>query len=263
MRRNRRQKNKNDGFGNLLFITGTVLLISVIVFGIVYAIYNSKLKSEARVSQLNSRKIGELVPSIQSDIETQSASTLISKSVDEVKEEEETAIKQEDNKTYEETIPEPTAIREEKTSKPEETEAVPTKKELMFKMPVDGEIIMKYAEDNLVYSDTLEEWITHLGIDIEADKTTVVKSSEEGTVKSIKNDPRYGLTVIVEHADGFKTVYSNLLTSEFVSEGEKLQRGQTIGTVGTSAAFEITEPPHLHFEIWKDGKQVDPEIYVK
>ena len=82
-------------------------------------------------------------------------------------------------------------------------------------------MVRDFAVDNLIYSDTLQEWTTHTGIDIKAEKTTVVKSAEAGTVKTIKNDPRYGLTIIIEHANGFQTVYSNLLTSEFVVEGEK------------------------------------------
>ncbi len=135
--------------------------------------------------------------------------------------------------------------------------------ELSFEKPVEGEIIREFAKDNLVYSQTLEEWTTHTGIDIKADKTTVVKSAEAGTIKSIKNDPRFGLTVVIEHANGFQTVYSNLLTSEFVVEGEVVEKGQSIGTVGNTAAFEIADEPHLHFEIIKDGNQVDPSIYIK
>ena len=114
----------------------------------------------------------------------------------------------------------------------------------------------------MLYSNTLNEWTTHLGIDIKADKTTVVKAAYEGTVESIKNDPRYGLTVIIEHDDGFKTVYSNLLTSEFVVEGEKVKTGQTIGTVGNTATFESKDESHLHFEILKDNEKVDPTLYV-
>ena len=135
--------------------------------------------------------------------------------------------------------------------------------ELSFEKPVEGEIIREFAKDNLVYSQTLEEWTTHTGIDIKADKTTVVKSAKAGTIKSIKNDPRFGLTVVIEHANGFQTVYSNLLTSEFVVEGEAVEKGQSIGTVGNTAAFEIADEPHLHFEIIKDGEQVDPSIYIK
>ena len=92
----------------------------------------------------------------------------------------------------------------------------------VFTYPVEGEISMEYAKDKLVYSNTLGEWITHLGVDIKAEKTTVVKASASGIIKSIKNDPRYGLTVIIQHDDGYQTVYSNLLTAEFVVEGEEV-----------------------------------------
>ena len=136
-------------------------------------------------------------------------------------------------------------------------------KDPTFIMPVEGEIVKHYGKEKLIYSDTLKEWTTHLGIDIKADKTTVVKSSSEGIVKSIKNDPRYGLTVVVEHKNGFSTVYSNLLTAEFVVVGEEVKAGQTLGTVGNSATFEIVDDPHLHFELLKDGNSVDPEMYVK
>ena len=68
-----------------------------------------------------------------------------------------------------------------------------------------------------MYSETLQEWVVHNGIDIKADKTTVVKAAAAGKVSSIKNDPRYGLTITIEHSNGFKTVYANLLTAEFVT----------------------------------------------
>ena len=132
-----------------------------------------------------------------------------------------------------------------------------------FIVPVDGEIIKHYGKEKLIYSETLKEWTTHLGIDIKADKTAVVKASADGTVKSIKNDPRYGLTVVLEHQSGFTSVYANLLTAEFVAQGETVKAGQTLGTVGNSATFEILDDSHLHFEILKDGNNVDPEMYVK
>ena len=147
------------------------------------------------------------------------------------------------------------------TSKTEEPKQ--ENKELSFIKPVDGEISKEYAKDNLVYSETLKEWTTHLGVDIKADKTTVVKAAEAGTIKSIKNDPRYGLTVVIDHGNGYESIYANLLTSEFVVENEKVKKGQSIGTVGNTAVFEVTDEPHLHFEIQKDSIQVDPNLYMK
>ena len=140
---------------------------------------------------------------------------------------------------------------------------VETKKEITFVKPTEGDVICEYAKDNLIYSETLKEWITHTAIDIKADKTSVIKASAEGIVKSIVNDPRYGLTVVIEHDDGYETVYANLLTAEFVVVGEEVTQGQTIGTVGNTASFESSMECHLHFELIKDGEYLDPAIYLK
>lgn len=142
-------------------------------------------------------------------------------------------------------------------------EKTETKKEVNFTKPTEGEIICEFAKDNLIYSETLKEWITHTAIDIKADKTSVIKASADGIVRSIVNDPRYGLTVVIEHDDGYQTVYSNLLTAEFVVEGEEVKQGQTIGTVGNTASFESEMEDHLHFELLKDGEYMDPAIYMK
>lgn len=142
-------------------------------------------------------------------------------------------------------------------------EKTETKKEVNFTKPTEGEIICEFAKDNLIYSETLKEWITHTAIDIKADKTSVIKASADGIVRSIVNDPRYGLTVVIEHDDGYQTVYSNLLTAEFVVEGEEVKQGQTIGTVGNTATFESEMEEHLHFELIKDGEYMDPAIYIK
>lgn len=136
-------------------------------------------------------------------------------------------------------------------------------KELEFESPVSGEIIKDYAEDTLVYSKTLDEWGTHLGIDIRANKTTIVKASESGIVEKINTDPRYGNSITINHGNGFKTIYSSLLSSDFVKVGDEVEKGDTIGTVGDSASFEIADDSHLHFEMYKDGKQVNPTLYLK
>ena len=157
------------------------------------------------------------------------------------------------------------AKKEEKpvTEVKEEQPIKEVKKEITFVKPTDGEIIGEFANENLIYSETLKEWITHTAIDIKADKTSVIKSAADGIVRSIVNDPRYGLTVIVEHDDGYETVYSNLLTAEFVVEGEEIKQGQTIGTAGNTASFESNMECHLHFELLKNGEYLNPAIYLK
>ena len=159
--------------------------------------------------------------------------------------------KEKTNKEKENTLAETNSNLSSNTKKEDE-------EEIKFVEPVKGEIIREFAPESLVYSETLKEWITHNGVDIKADKASVVVSACDGKVSAINNDPRYGLTVIIEHNDGYKTVYSNLLTAEFVVEGEEVKAGQTIGTIGNSANFEIADDYHLHFELIKDGKYIDP-----
>ncbi|MBR0428113.1 MAG: M23 family metallopeptidase [Clostridia bacterium] len=133
---------------------------------------------------------------------------------------------------------------------------------IKFEAPIKGEILREFAKDSLVFSNTLQEWITHNGVDIKADKTSVVKSAANGTISSIKNDPRYGLTVIINHDNGYQTIYSNLLTAEFVVKDEKVKMGQSIGTVGNSASFEVEDEYHLHFEVLKENEYLDPTQFM-
>ena len=265
MRRGRREKiSGNDGFRHFVFLSGGIVLVILITFIITFIVYNNKIK-DSTYSALTTEKIADLVPNTEeylndSNSYIEQASTDIGKSIEEAINEIE---QKEETNVAKETIPE----KDTKVSNKEEvieTNAQPEKvKDPEFSIPVEGEIMRGFAKDTLIYSDTLEEWITHLGIDIRADRTTVVKASEGGTIASIKNDPRYGLTIVIEHVNGFKTIYSNLLTTEFVKEGEEVEKGAAIGTVGNSASFEIVDEPHLHFEILKDGENLDPNIYLK
>lgn len=276
MRRDSRRKQDNL-LKNKMMISAGIALIVVIVAAISFVMYGGQAKNSNSESKLNSDKIATLVPNNEVE-NTQSASSSLGKSIEEAEMKENmiqnstssnsttsNTIKENSNtnttKTNE-TSKNSTTSTTKSTNKTKQTNSEP-KKEITFTKPVKGDIVKEYAKDNLIYSNTLKEWVTHLGVDIKADKTTVVKAAAEGTVKSIKNDPRYGLTVIISHGDGLQSVYANLLTSEFVVEGEKVKQGQSIGTVGNSAVFEIVDEPHLHFEILKNNVQVDPSIYIK
>lgn len=264
MRRGRRERiEKTSNIKYLVYLSGGTALIMLLTFAITFVVYNNKIK-ESNYSALTTEKIAELVPNDEVNLQLEQANTDIGKSIEEAietmeknieeVEEEEKEIKKEDREVVKEEI------KKETVATNVEPEVI---KDPEFIMPVEGEIARGFAKDSLIYSETLEEWITHLGIDIKADRTTVVKAAEGGNIFAIKNDPRYGLTVVIEHVNGYKTVYSNLLTTEFVKEGEKVEKGQSIGTVGNSAAFEIVDEPHLHFEILKDEIQVDPNIFLK
>lgn len=243
----------------------TIIIVLCLIIAVVINI--NKMYSEYREQATNYKtNIAEKDDYDEIVDNYEEASSGIGKTVEEVKKEENQQnqqVKAEETKQEEK--------KENKTNEKTETKPVEEKKETLpvvipdptFIKPVEGEIIKEYSKENLMYSETLKEWTTHTGIDIQSDLTTVVKSAEEGTVKSIKNDPRYGITVIIEHVNGYETRYSNLLTAEFVKIGEKVTKGQTIGTVGNTASFEVLDKPHLHFEILKDNEYLDPISYIK
>lgn len=131
-----------------------------------------------------------------------------------------------------------------------------------FAMPVSGSITFDYSAEKLVYSKTLDEWRVHEGVDIAAEKGTAVKAAADGVVTEIKHDPGYGIIVVIEHKNGLKTVYANLATDDVVSPNQKITKGDVIGTIGTTAAFEASEPSHLHFEVLKDNENVNPASYI-
>ena len=275
MRRNSRKPNRQTKSLSdkiIIYSCIAVAILAAILIGLL--LYSKSLSDDVKEGTMTLEQMANINKNNETE-NTQSASTEIGKSVEEAKEETNTTNNTTSNNTTTNTTTKNTntssnttktntnSAKSNTTANTATTKKEEPKKELSFAKPVDGEIMKEFAKENLVYSNTLEEWVTHLGIDIKSEKTTVVKSAEAGKVKSIKNDPRYGLTVVIEHDDGYQTVYSNLLTAEFVVEGEKVEKGQTIGTVGNTASFESGDEAHLHFEILKDSIQVDPSIYIK
>ncbi|MDQ2087771.1 M23 family metallopeptidase [Herbivorax sp. ANBcel31] len=140
----------------------------------------------------------------------------------------------------------------------QELDAVEAVKVPKFIMPVHGDIILEFAIDKLVYSKTLNEWRAHTGVGISSERGTPVKVVADGVVSNIKNDPRLGITIIVEHSKDLKTVYANLASGEMVTPNQKVERGEVIGSVGNTASFKAADPSHLHFEVLKENQPVDP-----
>lgn len=280
----KRMEENTRGSGKIVLYISVAVAIFIVIVAYAIIFNNIQEKNEdKRLAEIeNQEKIAEQqslvieLGSTKEDENTESVSTQIGKTVEEKEKEEKSTTQSEnvlastgenitqnkESKTKENIAKKTSSNNTEKNIK-NETKKEEPKKEITFIMPVEGEIVRGFAKDSLVYSKTLQEWIVHQAIDIKANSRDVVKASAEGTVTAIKNDPRYGLTVIIEHIDGFKTVYSNLLTAEFVVEGEQVKQGQTIGTIGSSATFEIADEPHLHFEMLKDSKYVDPSMYIK
>lgn len=130
---------------------------------------------------------------------------------------------------------------------------------LEFIMPVDSnEIGMKFSNGQLIYSNTLQEWITHNGIDIVSKLGTPVLASENGKIIEISNTIEDGIKITIEHKDGYKTIYSNLSTEKMVQKNQEIKKGDVISGIGKTSTFEYNEKDHLHFEIYKDNTPINP-----
>ena len=260
----RRDFYKEEKLKKTMYVFGITLILSIVIFLTVFVMYNKKLKEEAN---LNLEKLATLEGIVENDEieETSFSSDLSMKNA--VKENttsvNTTTKKVPKNEPVSSVVENSVNLNTVTAENTVQNTTVVEEKALEFAAPVSGEIIKDFATESLIYSKTLEEWTTHAGIDIKAEKTSIVTASEAGTIESIKNDPRYGLTITISHRDGFKTIYSNLLSTEFVTEGEEVDKGQTIGTIGETASFEVAEESHLHFEMYKDGNVVNPTIYLK
>jgi len=98
----------------------------------------------------------------------------------------------------------------------------------------------------------------HSGMDFTAPTGTEVYATGNGVIRTVKSARReLGNHVIIDHGFGYQTVYAHL--DKFnVREGQKVKRGDVIGFVGSTG---LSTAPHLHYEVYANGKQVDPALY--
>lgn len=150
---------------------------------------------------------------------------------------------------------------QETKPEPESTPAETGVKRL--EKPVSGGILKDYSGDELVYSETMDDWRVHEGIDFSAEENADVRAAADGTVESVSEDGMLGACMVLGHDGGLKTFYGNLQEGSAVPVGTSVKAGEVIAKVGKTAALEIVEPAHLHFEVINREKSVNPHDYLK
>lgn len=126
-----------------------------------------------------------------------------------------------------------------------------------FISPVNGAIIKPFSKNELVYSKTMDDWRTHLGVDISCPYGTDVVSSELGEVIKIEYNINYGNTVTMQCGE-YTLIYTSLSSDIYVNEGERISKGTVIGKTSDSCISEICDEPHFHFEVLKNSEHIDP-----
>lgn len=134
-------------------------------------------------------------------------------------------------------------------------------------LPVDksASTILKAADFDMVQYNNTTKWYEYdLGYTIGASAGTEVVACYDGKVTSVieGGDASTGKLVRIQHKDGVETVYSSLDTIN-VAVGDEVKSGDSIGTVGNSANYEIFEMPHVRLMMYQNGKAINPENFVE
>ncbi len=129
--------------------------------------------------------------------------------------------------------------------------------------PTSGKLAKAHSTDVQVFSQTMNEYRVHLGIDILTEANAEVFAAADGTVSRIWQDPMMGWCIALTHSGECVTVYKNLSKdlAEGLQENMTVKKGQLLGYVGDTALMEIADEPHLHMEMTVKGLQVDPMEY--
>lgn len=100
------------------------------------------------------------------------------------------------------------------------------------------------------------KWANHQGVDIGAPVGTEVRATQQGKVKIMGSQGAYGNAVILEHANGYETVYGHLSGFAKISPNQTIPQGALLGFVGSTGR---STGPHLHYELRKYGQAINPE----
>ena len=98
----------------------------------------------------------------------------------------------------------------------------------------------------------------HRGVDVSNHTGTPIFAPAEGRVKTVLTDRGMGKMLVIDHGYGFITRYGHL-SEILVKRGQMLSRGDVIGKMGSTG---YSTGPHLHYEIWKHGKVLNPQDYI-
>jgi murein DD-endopeptidase MepM/ murein hydrolase activator NlpD len=117
--------------------------------------------------------------------------------------------------------------------------------------------VPSYRTRGMVGANSPQE--EHPGIDLAVPAGSDVRASGGGVVRQVGDDPAYGLFVLIQHPDGYQTMYGHL-SRVLVQRNDRVRAGQVValsGSTGRSTA------PHLHFEIRLQGRSLNPTTLVR
>ncbi len=128
--------------------------------------------------------------------------------------------------------------------------------------PVSGQIVMDYSVETGIFDRTLEQYRTNDSICISAPMGTDVLAAADGTVSAITKDKVDGVTVELDHGNGWRTTYSQLQDNPAVSEGQAVYKGDVIGKIAKPTGYSSALDCHLDFSVFNNDVPTDPKLIL-
>ena len=153
----------------------------------------------------------------------------------------------------------------EETPSPETEAAAPAEPAIpTFVPPVSGVVSKYFSADVPVFSETMNDYRVHAGVDVTGEAGEAVLADADGVIGAVWDDPLMGRCMTIVHDAGFVSTYKGLYETlpEGIAQGAAVSAGQPVAAIGETALIEVAEEPHVHFELTRDGVAVDPCLYV-
>ena len=150
------------------------------------------------------------------------------------------------------TRPQSTVPTAPPTTQPTNGQDKPTD---LFVLPLTNDVMQVFSDGKQVFSQTMNDWRTHNGVDFRGEKGQTVKALADGTIHLVETDPLWGDVLEIDHGYGIRSRYCGVKTT--LKAGDKVTVNQVIGHL-TDIPCEMLEDAHLHLEILVDGAYTDP-----
>lgn len=157
---------------------------------------------------------------------------------------------------------ETTKIKSEELQSVMKSETLHFKAENGLLWPVNGNVLMNYSADRVIYHETLEQFKCNPAIIIDAKVGTKVLNAATGIITSIENEDETGLTVTTSIGSGYSLVYGQLKDLKF-KVGDTVKEGEVLGVVADPTKYYTVEGSNLYFKVMKDESTIDPMLLLR
>lgn len=129
----------------------------------------------------------------------------------------------------------------------------------LFVLPLTNNVLTRFSDQPL-FNETIKAYQVHEAVDFDGEEGAAVRSLAAGTVTAVEEDPLWGPCITIDHGSGIVSIYRGVTAT--VTVDTVLQVGDTIGTVD-AIPCEKHLGPHLHLELYQNGKAIDVTTLLK